>query len=363
MATLNLNITGGSSPYTISVKKTGDNTERFQSFTSGVVTFTSASGNNEYTITVSKLGCTQAAEVFMLNCTVPTPIPLPVLVPVPTCVLSITAVNTSCISNNNSTVTVTVNNPNNYILQYRITGVTSWQSSNVFTGVANGTYEIGVRNVNDTGCDAYYPNLILNCSLPVPVEIPTVPTPVSPTPIPVAPTPVPTTPTPVPVSSGCTSYDISGGTAGSVWQFKYCGSTEVTTLSLGAGISNSNICVENSYGMNRTSGDGISGNNGTCTESPIPTPLPVPIPIPIPVPVPVSPTPVPVPVSSCVNLTITNNEAVPNIVTFTLCGGSEQSYTLASNATSPTVCASNSDAWTSNLPNVTVVVGSSCIPV
>ena len=284
MATLNLNITGGSSPYTISVKKTGDATERFQSFTSGVVTFTSDYGNNEYTITVSKSGCTQALDIFTLNCVAPTPIPVPVVVPTP---------------------------------------------------------------------------------IPVPTTSPT-PIPVSPTPIPVSPTPIPViVPTPVPVSIGCTSYDISGGTSGSVWQFKYCGSTEVTTLTLGAGVSNTNICVENSYGMNKTSGNGISGNNGACTESPTPIPLPVPIPIPIPVaptPVPVSPTPIPIPlpVSTCVNLTVTNNELVANIITFTLCSGSEQSYTLAAGQSSPTVCALNADAWLSNLPGVTVVVGSAC---
>lgn len=83
MGSLALSITGGSSPYTISVKKTGDNTERFQSFTSGIVSFVSASGNNEYTITVSKSGCIQAAEVFTLNCVAPTPIPTPVPIPLP----------------------------------------------------------------------------------------------------------------------------------------------------------------------------------------------------------------------------------------------------------------------------------------
>lgn len=84
MGSLALSITGGSSPYTISVKKTGDNTERFQSFTSGIVSFVSTSGNNEYTITVNKSGCIQAVEVFMLNCVAPTPIPIPIPVNIPT---------------------------------------------------------------------------------------------------------------------------------------------------------------------------------------------------------------------------------------------------------------------------------------
>lgn len=460
MATLNLNITGGSSPYTISVKKTGDATERFQSFTSGVVTFTSATGNNEYTITVSKSSCTQAAEIFMLNCVAPTPLPVPTNtpysfilnssnglnsssacseyasnvrttyyapysngntihngtslyydsgltssilegfysdgtnywyfqfgstidtgthcsiptptpVPIPTsptpvpisCTISIVSVTITCISDNNATVVANMSNPDSYTLEYKIDGFSSWQSGNSFTGVTNGSgYTIRARNASNISCEVSQP-LTVSCETPTPIPTSPVPTPVTPTPVPVSPTPIPVAPTPLPIpipvptSSGCTSYDISGGTAGSVWQFIYCGSTEVTTLSLGAGISNTNICVENSYGMNRTSGNGLTGNNGACTESPVPTPIPLPTPTPIPLPVPV---PIPVPVSSCVNLTITNNESVNNIITFTLCGGVEDSYTLSAGATSPTVCASNADAWLSNLPNVTVVVGSSC---
>lgn len=359
MATLNLNITGGSSPYTISVKKTGDNTERFQSFTSGVVNFTSDSGNNQYTITVSKSGCTQAVETFTLNCATPTPIPIPI--PVNTCNLSISNVAVNCVSNNNGTITITASNPNALILQYQVTGFATWQTSNVFTNVPNGTYEVGVRNVNNTSCADYRTNIVVNCTAPTPIPIP-VEIPTAPTPVPVNPTPIPLPqPIPVPTSTGCTSYDVTGGSAGSTYQFKYCGSTEVTTLNVSASSSVSNICVENSYGMNRTVGNGIIGNNGTCTESPTPIPLPVPIPIPIPVapPTPI-PIPLPVPVSLCVNLSVTNNELVSNIITFTLCTGVEQSYTLTAGATSPTVCALNADAWLSNLPNVTVNVGSSC---
>jgi len=69
MGSLSLNITGGSSPYTVSVKKVGDTTERFQSFTSGVVTFVTDLGSNEYTITVTKSGCSSASETFSLTCT------------------------------------------------------------------------------------------------------------------------------------------------------------------------------------------------------------------------------------------------------------------------------------------------------
>ena len=78
MASFNLNITGGSSPYTISVKAQGDNTERFMSYSGGIVTFMYASGIHNYDIVVSKVGCTSATQSFTLNCDVPTPTPIPV---------------------------------------------------------------------------------------------------------------------------------------------------------------------------------------------------------------------------------------------------------------------------------------------
>lgn len=81
MASFNLNITGGSSPYTISVKAQGDNTERFMSYSGGIVTFMYASGIHNYDIVVSKVGCTSATQSFTLNCDVPVPTP----VPIPSC--------------------------------------------------------------------------------------------------------------------------------------------------------------------------------------------------------------------------------------------------------------------------------------
>ena len=92
---------------------------------------------------------------------------------------------------------MSVNNPNNYTLQYNIDGFgLPWQSSNIFTGITNGSnYTLRVRNANNISCESVFNNVFVNCQ--------TVPTPVTPTPSPVpspvspVPTPVPSVPTPV----------------------------------------------------------------------------------------------------------------------------------------------------------------------
>lgn len=67
MAQLNLVVTGNSSPsYTVSIKKTGDNTERFINQSGNTVYFTSDEGSNEYTLSV--IGCETETYTFTLNC-------------------------------------------------------------------------------------------------------------------------------------------------------------------------------------------------------------------------------------------------------------------------------------------------------
>ena len=72
MASFNLNVTGSSNlSLTISVKKTGDNTERFISYNSntGLVNFTAdTTALTNYTLTVNKVGCTGASTTFNLDC-------------------------------------------------------------------------------------------------------------------------------------------------------------------------------------------------------------------------------------------------------------------------------------------------------
>lgn len=68
MAQLSLVVTGNSSPsYTVSIKKTGDNTERFINQSGNTVYFTADEGNNEYTLSV--IGCETETYTFNLNCT------------------------------------------------------------------------------------------------------------------------------------------------------------------------------------------------------------------------------------------------------------------------------------------------------
>jgi len=315
MASLNLNITGASSPYVISVKKTGDVTERFQSFVSGVVTFVSDYGDNEYTITVNKSGCTSDSEVFTLNCATPTPIPVPVVVPTPiptsptpvpiSCTLSISSVNVVCVGDSNGTITVNANNPSGYTLQYQLDSVYSWQSSNVFTGIANGsTYTVRVRNASNTSCEAVQTNVTVSCSVPTPIPnpVPITPTPLplpvpNPVPIPVTPTPTPVSPTPVPVvptpitPTPVVTCDCRLGVIDTDLAFNYidCLGNPVSG-SLQEGVT---ICFDFNQGFANVTD---LGSNPSCTCGELPTPLPVPSPVPIPTPVPVTP---PTPVVPC----------------------------------------------------------------
>lgn len=67
MAQLTLTVTGAGT-YTVSIKKTGDNTERVVSVNSSTVNFTADVGTFQYTITVTAGNCTPESQNFTLEC-------------------------------------------------------------------------------------------------------------------------------------------------------------------------------------------------------------------------------------------------------------------------------------------------------
>jgi len=391
MGQFNINISGGNAPYTVSVKKVGDNTERWingGTTGSGLVTFTSDTGTVSYDIVVSKNGCTTATGNFSLACNVPTvPTPSPTnscdivitsvniqcngnnsstvtvfanspsgktlrygilgfvdfqagntfelvnsdtngytfivaelghentcrattnrvvncvtpTTPTPTvptpvtptpvsCNLSISSVDVTCVSSNNGTVTVNVNNPNSYSLQYQIDGYITWQSSNVFNNITNGTnYTVRVRNSNNTSCEAIT-TASVNCTAPSP-----------------------TTPTPVSCNLGISNVNVTcqGANNGIItvtannpnnYTLQYQLDNLVTWQSSNtfSGITNGTTYTVRVRNANNTSCEASSTNVVVdCQSVPTPvtpTPSPVsPVPSPIsPTPTPISPTPTPV---------------------------------------------------------------------
>lgn len=368
MAQFNINHTGNSSPnYVISVKKAGDNTERWVSggtAGNGTVVFTSDNGNATYNVVVTKAGCVQATSSFTLNCSVPspaptvtptpvptpipTPVPSPVVIPSPvptvptpvptvpspvptspvpspvavSCDLSNVSVGVSCVGVQNATLTVSVTNPSNTALEYQIDNYIPWKSGNVFTGISNtGTgYIVRVRKANNVNCQAFVSGVFVNCQ-----ATPTTPTVTNPTPSPVptvspVPTPIPTpvSPVPSPVSCGLSisSVDVAcvaqnNGTVtinannpnGFTLQYQIDGLALWRSSNVFDGISNGS-----NYTMRVRNANNIdceaSRTNVFVSCNGVPSPVPTPVsPVPTPIPTPI-PTPVPVPVNSC-TLTIT----------------------------------------------------------
>jgi len=76
MATIPATLINAPSPFILSVKIAGDNTERFQSYSGGLITFSELSGSapQDYIVTLTKDGCTTAQSFnFACNSTVPNP--------------------------------------------------------------------------------------------------------------------------------------------------------------------------------------------------------------------------------------------------------------------------------------------------
>lgn len=188
MAQFAININGGSAPYVVSVKKTGDNTERWISggtTGSGIVTFTGDNVLADYVVTLSKNGCTTATALFSMNCGTPVPT-VPTPVPTVSCDIVITNINVVCNSDTTSTVTVIANSPSGRTLRYGILGFVNYQTSNVFqlgNSDSNGYTFIVAELGNETVCNATS-NRVINCT------VPTTPVPTVPSPSPVAPSPV-----------------------------------------------------------------------------------------------------------------------------------------------------------------------------
>ena len=77
------------------------------------------------------------------------------------------------------------------------------------------------------------------------------------------------------------------------------------------------------------------------------------------IPTPVTPTPVS-PTSNCLKVYAINNSSLTDIITFILCDGSEQSYTLTPYSASPEVCIINENSWTSNIGEITIYNRGTC---
>ena len=289
MATFNLNITGGSQPYTISVKAEGDNTERFMSYSGGVVTFQYNSSVLNYTITVSKSGCTTASQSFTLNCGSPVPIP----VPIPTCNI-VTNVSISGNSNPNT------NTSTQYTLLYTGSNISSinWSVS----GGANIISQSGnTANISFPSSGGYTISVsYVSCGNTYTV------------------TKSITTVTCTPISNldifGSTSIQENTegtfvatytGSSSNISSYQWSVTGSGNYITFGA---NSEVCSIH-FGTNSgtvtvsiiSCGQTFTASkNVTVTPTPVPTPIPVaptPVPQPIPIPVPVEvPTPIPIPV-------------------------------------------------------------------
>ena len=311
MASVDINIVGATPPFNFSVKDEFQ-VERFLSYNNGKIYFSDIqdSNNHTYTVTVSKGSCVINNEVILYNCGSSTPTPvLPAACIAP--VISLVAVN-------NTTVTISVNtassNCSGYQFQYsnfidfttfnsintscntqqyidvptlgiwyfRILKTCDNQStvySNIITAQvlqssptptttctsckyyniysAFSSWQINYLDCNNVPSTAYGiaggNTTICACE----DSISTVTGNVVITDLGVC-------SIPVPVNTNCTSYDLTAGTSGTTWRYTPCNSDEVITTVLSTGQSLTNICVKDSYGMVKVSGNGIKSNNGGC---------------------------------------------------------------------------------------------------
>ncbi|MGJ5640677.1 T9SS type B sorting domain-containing protein [Formosa sp. S-31] len=130
--TITVDITGGTAPYEIKL-----NDGSFVTVTGNQHVFTALEGATEYTIYVKDAN---ACEITPVNVTVTSGA---ILTPTVT-------IDNTCNSNTiGNTVTITMNNEVKDAVQFSIDGVT-YQTSNVFTDLAAGTYTLSVKH--DGGC-------------------------------------------------------------------------------------------------------------------------------------------------------------------------------------------------------------------
>ncbi|PCJ98245.1 MAG: Two component regulator three Y domain-containing protein [Flavobacteriaceae bacterium] len=132
--------TGGTGPYRFSL----DGGTTFSSTYASSTSFTVTSAGNYSIFVEDANGCTHTAAVDVEN------------IPEPT--HTITSDDGNCGGANDGTVTINVANTNGYSLAYSINGGTSFQASNVFSGLAPNTYNVVIRyeqgafscSINDT---------------------------------------------------------------------------------------------------------------------------------------------------------------------------------------------------------------------
>jgi hypothetical protein len=73
----------------------------------------------------------------------------------------------------------------------------------------------------------------------------------------------------------CTAWDLTGGPTGTDWEYIPCGDTVPTTLTLVSGDAVNAICSDNTFGMNKISGDGTKGSVGPCPTTTTTTTAPL----------------------------------------------------------------------------------------
>ena len=331
LASINYNIIGASAPFTFSVKDEED-VERFSYIESGKIWFT-ATKNGKYSITISKGTCHIKNEMFINDCgTTPvTPVTptTPTTPTTPVVVCSVPSLGLISVS--------------------QLTGTFSITSSTNFSCTS---YELQY-SLNDTFIQ--YTSKFVNCITSATIVFP--------------------------------SENIYF-----VRAIKYCGTTKVTSNIVSANLNSTNcftsasclgigsdpdydtyrIALSNpaSEDVQFTLSNGstviikkgdssaediinisqscpyIVSNNlnlkycGTLT--------------------PVSPVTPVTPVSTCVKVYAINNSSLTDVITFTLCNGAKQSFTLAPFNSSPEVCVVNPNAWTSNIGEISIYNHGTC---
>lgn len=124
---VSLNTTGGTAPYRFSL----DGGTTFSSTYSGSTTFSVASAGNYSILVQDANGCTKMAAVDVQN--MPEPL------------YTISTDDGKCGGANDGKITVNVTNTSGYSLSYSRDGGATFQTSNIFSGLAPNTYNIVIR--------------------------------------------------------------------------------------------------------------------------------------------------------------------------------------------------------------------------
>ncbi|NJN77362.1 MAG: hypothetical protein HC803_02755, partial [Saprospiraceae bacterium] len=140
--TITISASGGTAPLQYSIN--GGSTWQASNTFSGLA-------GGTYQIRVSNAGATNPCTVTYPNVTLVAPV-APVIA---------TVVSTDQSDCNVVDGTITITASGSGALQYSINGGSTWQASDNFTGLAAGTYQIRVRNINGT-CIVSAPNEIIN---------------------------------------------------------------------------------------------------------------------------------------------------------------------------------------------------------